>query len=117
MVICSAGGALHGCPRAGSFSLLGLIAATFAFGTLVAEASAFDLMVSKSADRSNAVLLQGQTVDGNIYVFTSPATGTTQVRFYLDDPARVRTPIKTEKLGAVGLRRHRQQHGQDSPSL
>ncbi len=76
--------------------LLGLFAAALAAGPLAAEASAYDLLVSSSADRSGALPLQGQTVSNNIYVFTSPTSGVTQVRFYLDDPQRTRTPIKTE---------------------
>jgi hypothetical protein len=76
--------------------LLSLVAVAFTVGPLTSQASAFDLMLSRAADRSAPVLLDGQTVSDNIYVFTSPSTGTTRVQFYLDDPARVRTPIKTE---------------------
>jgi hypothetical protein len=61
-------------------------------------ASVFDLSLSTSANRSAPVPLQGRTASGTIYVFTSPATGVTQVRFYLDDPQRTGTPIKTEGL-------------------
>ena len=54
------------------------------------------LLVSTSADRSGAVALEGQTVEGNIYVFTLPNSGVKQVKFYLDDPNRTKTPIMTE---------------------
>ena len=37
-------------------------------------------------------------MSGTIYVFVSPETGITQVRFYLDDPQRTRTPIRVENL-------------------
>jgi len=75
---------------------LGLLAATFAAGSLSAEASAYSLLVSSSADRSNAAPLEGKTVSGDVYVFVSPSSGVTEVRFYLDDPQRQGTPIKTE---------------------
>jgi hypothetical protein len=77
-------------------SLLAVVAAALVLGSVAAEASAYDLLVSSSADRSGAAPLQGRTVSGNIYVFVSPATGVTQVRFYLDDPNRTGSPIKTE---------------------
>jgi poly(hydroxyalkanoate) depolymerase family esterase len=60
--------------------------------------SVFDVSLSTSANRSAPVPLQGRTVSGTIYVFTSPDTGVTQVRFYLDNPQRTGTPIKTEGL-------------------
>jgi hypothetical protein len=40
--------------------------------------------------------LNGQTVSGNIYLFTSPEAGTAQVRFYLDDPGMSGPPRRTE---------------------
>ncbi|MBY6188321.1 metallophosphoesterase [Marinobacter hydrocarbonoclasticus] len=46
------------------------------------------IWLSLSEDRSNPVLLEGQTVNGNIYIFVTPDEGPKQVRFYLDDPAR-----------------------------
>ena len=53
-------------------------------------------MVSSAADRSNPVDLNGRTVSGNIYAFTSPTTSVTRVRFWLDNPAMTGTPTKTE---------------------
>ena len=67
-----------------------------ASGALAAEASAYDLVVSNAANRSGALPLAGNTVNGNIYVFTAPESGVTRVRFWLDDPQRTGTPIKTE---------------------
>ncbi len=48
--------------------------------------SAYDLLLSLQADRSNPVSLAGQTVSGPIYVFTGPDSGVYRVSFYLDDP-------------------------------
>jgi acid phosphatase type 7 len=54
------------------------------------------LMLSLASNRSNPVPLEGQTVSGNIYVFVSPESGASQVRFYLDNPSASGTPIWTE---------------------
>jgi subtilisin family serine protease len=62
--------------------------------------SAFSLQVSSSADRSAPAALDGKTVSGTIYVFVGPASGVTQVRFYLDNPQRTGTPTKTEYAAA-----------------
>lgn len=43
--------------------------------------SAYALSMSAAADRSNAGLLEGRTVAGNIYVFVSPEAGASRVRF------------------------------------
>ena|GEM_PF-3567943 len=56
----------------------------------------YELLLSSSPDRSNPVPLAGQTVTGNIYVFVSPETGITRVRFFLDDPGMSGSPKKTE---------------------
>jgi len=55
-------------------------------------------------DRSGATALNGATVAGILYAFTTPAsqptnanpTGITQVNFWLDNPAMTGTPLKTE---------------------
>ncbi len=73
-----------------------LVALLGAFGPLAAKAAAYDLSLSKNPDRSAPTLLGGQTVSGNAYVFVSPVAGVTQVRFWLDNPARTGTPLKTE---------------------
>ena len=83
---------------------LALFAASFlvllllnAAGPLLAKASAYSLLLSKTPDRTAPVALGGQTVSDNIYVFVAnPQTGITNVRFWLDNPARTGTPTKTE---------------------
>ena len=67
-----------------------------ASNTAVQAAGDFVLQVSQSSNRANPVDLNGQTVSDNIYVFASPDTGATQVRFYLDDPSASGTPVQTE---------------------
>jgi glucose/arabinose dehydrogenase/N-acetylneuraminic acid mutarotase len=61
------------------------------------QATSYELLLSLSPDRSNPVPLAGQTVAGNIFVFTQPQTGVAKVRFYLDNPAMSGTPTFTEK--------------------
>ncbi len=46
----------------------------------------FDLFVSGSPDRADAVRLRGEWVAGNIYVFIHPEAGVDSVEFFLDDP-------------------------------
>jgi hypothetical protein len=68
--------------------------------TLTVGGASFDILVSQSATRSSPVPLQGQTVSGNIYVFTSPDTSDiSRVRFYLDDPNMTGTPRQLERNG------------------
>jgi glucose/arabinose dehydrogenase/N-acetylneuraminic acid mutarotase len=64
----------------------------------LAQTGEYDLLLSLSPDRSSPVALEGETVTGDIYVFTSPDTGVSQVRFYLDDPTMAGTPILTESV-------------------
>ena len=59
-------------------------------------ASGHALMLSLASNRSNPAPLAGQTVTGNIYVFVSPESGASQVRFYLDNPPASGTPTWTE---------------------
>ena len=59
-------------------------------------AANFSLQLSAVADRSASSALQGQTVAGTIYVFVSPASGVTRVRFWLDNPQMSGTPRQTE---------------------
>ena len=70
--------------------------ATSADGTFTIGSANFSLQVSAAADRSASSALQGQTVAGTIYVFTSPASGVTRVRFWLDNPQMSGTPRQTE---------------------
>ena len=57
----------------------------------------YQLLVSTSPDRSSPQPLASASVDGNIYVFTSPTTGVAKVSFYLDDPTMSGTPRQIEK--------------------
>ena len=60
--------------------------------------SLYDLLLSLSPDRSNPVPLDGEAVAGDIYVFTSPDDGVSQVQFFLDDPEMIGEPIQIENL-------------------
>ncbi len=81
-------------------------AAVFAIGMLAyglighpaldAEAADHALLVSSSSNRSNASALAEASVAGSIYVFVSPDTGVTRVRFFLDNPGMTGTPRQTE---------------------
>jgi glucose/arabinose dehydrogenase/N-acetylneuraminic acid mutarotase len=44
------------------------------------------------------VPLAGQTVSGNIYIYSTPDTGVSQVQFYLDNPSLSGKPRQTEKI-------------------
>jgi hypothetical protein len=60
-----------------------------------------DIFVTDVPDRSNAKVLRGATVTGNIYVFTGPDTGVQMVEFWLDDATPSNptgAPSKIEKL-------------------
>ena len=80
--------------------------ATATASTTIAVAqpvTGYQLLVSLSGDRSNPILLDGATVSGNIYVFTSPDEGVAasranRVRFWLDDPGRIGSPVQSERL-------------------
>jgi hypothetical protein len=56
------------------------------------SAVTYQLLVSTAADRSNSVELNGFSASGNMYVFTSPTTSVSQVRFFLDDASMVNAP-------------------------
>ncbi|HEX6207425.1 MAG TPA: kelch repeat-containing protein [Actinomycetota bacterium] len=59
--------------------------------------SSYRLLVSPSPDRSGFADLEGQTLQGNAYVFTGPEQGVSKVSFWLDNPAMTGTPTKVEK--------------------
>ena len=61
------------------------------------------LVVSKTADRAAPVALEGSTAAGNIYVFVTPETGASQVRFWVDDTARAGVPVRTETVAPYDL--------------
>ena len=66
-------------------------------------AGSYQLSVSSSADRSAAVPLDGTTVSGNIYAFTSPDTGVLKSVFYIDDPSAAGTLFHSEGTGPYDL--------------
>ncbi|WP_341936704.1 Kelch repeat-containing protein [Marinimicrobium sp. C2-29] len=63
----------------------------------------YDLMVSLSSDRSAADVLQGQSVLGDIFVFTAPDSGVSSVDFYLNDPGHAGSPYKKEGAAPYDL--------------
>jgi N-acetylneuraminic acid mutarotase len=84
----------------------GFTSATVAVSFVVAPeapSSDYGVVVSSSADRSAPIALDGQTVAGNVFVFTSPDSGVSQVRFYVDDPGAVGAPFRTENLAPYDL--------------
>ena len=59
----------------------------------------YQLLASNSSNRSGPTPLDGSTVSGKIYVFTSPDTSDiSRVRFYLDNPTATGTPRRTENI-------------------
>jgi hypothetical protein len=62
----------------------------------------YTLRVSSSPERSSSVLLEGATLKGNAYVFTSNATGSvsppfvSKVTYWLDDPKMEKAPVNVE---------------------
>jgi hypothetical protein len=72
-----------------------LAAATFRVDNVLSPDD-FDVMVSERADRTGAVQLDEWTVDGDVFVFTTPVTGVASVQFYVDDPAMSGAPVRTD---------------------
>ncbi len=54
------------------------------------------LQVSRSPDRSGAVVLDGQALSGLVYIFTAFDKEARGVTFYIDDPNRLREPRSRE---------------------
>jgi Purple acid Phosphatase, N-terminal domain/Calcineurin-like phosphoesterase/Viral BACON domain len=77
-------------------TLLATLCALVVAGTAAGAAGAYELRVSSSADRSNSRALEGASLAGDAYVFVSPETGISQVRFWLDNPTRTGTPYMIE---------------------
>lgn len=77
---------------------------SFATAASTPDPSTHELRVSAKTDRSGAAALEGIIVSGNIYVFTSPDTGVSQVAFWLDDP-NMSGPQEGEEDGPVRLQR------------
>ncbi len=64
---------------------------------------AYDLFMSLSPDRSSPVALDGQTVAGDIFVFTGPDIGVDDVNFWVDDPTMSGAPDKAESNAPYDL--------------
>jgi N-acetylneuraminic acid mutarotase/glucose/arabinose dehydrogenase len=64
---------------------------------------AYDLFMSSFPDRSSPVALDGQTVTGDIFVFTGPDTGVDNVNFWVDDPTMSGAPDKVESNAPYDL--------------
>jgi N-acetylneuraminic acid mutarotase/glucose/arabinose dehydrogenase len=78
------------------------LALAVAFLAISAPASAqsplsFTLQVSERNDRSQPVPLDGGTVFGKRYVFVTPSSGVSEVKFYLDDPGATGPPYMIER--------------------
>ncbi len=82
----------------------GFLSDTFGV-TLVVNGSegGYGLLLSLSPDRSNPIPLANQSVVGNMYVFVSPPTSISRVRFYVDNPGLSGTPVQTEKSAPYDL--------------
>lgn len=62
------------------------------------------LWVSSSSDRSNPSLLDGATISGDVFIFTSPDDGRTDhVSFFVDDPALTGVPVNFEAAAPYDL--------------
>ena len=70
---------------------------------LEVQAVVGDLLVSTSANRADAQVLDTGTFTGNIYVFTARTSGVAKVDFYIDDPARAGGPFRTESKAPFDL--------------
>jgi mannan endo-1,4-beta-mannosidase len=73
-----------------------LLYANPAVATFRVLRSPYSLSVSKSNNRSGAVSLEGQTVNGDLFVFLTPDSGVSRVMFYLDDVDSTGAPRQTE---------------------
>jgi len=62
-----------------------------------------EIRSSASADRTPASLLDGQAIDGNVFIFVAPEAGVTRVSFHLDDPLAIGAPFRVEKSAPFDL--------------
>lgn len=65
--------------------------------------SSYGLWVSNNPERAGAIPLEGATLQGDQYVFTSPDTDVSQVRFYMDDASGTGVVTKTENVPPFDL--------------
>ncbi len=84
--------------------LVGVMLAALLVPTSPAAASpSYDVVVSSAWDRSSAVPLDGQTVSGDVFVFTASDVGVSRVRFWVDDPSMSGAPTRTENFAPFDL--------------
>jgi hypothetical protein len=72
------------------------VSASFDVANNAGASAAAKILVSRSSDRASPVTLAGATIGGSVYVFAEPASETTRMRFYLDDPMLAGTAFTTE---------------------
>ncbi len=77
----------------------------------------YQLQVSTSPSRSNPLPLNGRTVSGDIYAFSTPDTDASQVRFYLDDPAMAGVPFSVDESPPFDFVEAQQGYYMESGSL
>lgn len=77
--------------------------ATWVPVTLRVGGSSYGLWVADNRERAGATPLEGATLQGDEYIFTSPDTDVSQVRFYLDDASGTGVVTKTENLPPFDL--------------
>ncbi|MDN4473492.1 Kelch repeat-containing protein [Demequina zhanjiangensis] len=65
-------------------------------GTPAPTTSTYGIELSTLADRSASVPLDGATVTGDAFIFTTPDTDVDTVQFWLDDPSMSGSPDKSE---------------------
>ena len=63
----------------------------------------YSVLVSLNPDRSGATALDGETLFGEVYVFTAPDDDVDRVDFYLDDPSMSGAPYHSEGAGPFDL--------------
>lgn len=78
-------------------------------------AHAYDLMLSASENRSSPSLLEGSTVQDNVYIFVAPEAGISRVRFFIDDAGTAGAPAATEMNAPYDLGGTRQADGTAKP--
>lgn len=75
-----------------------LLAATMCVPLAATSAGAYELQLSTLPDRSGFRPLEGAQVSGLIYVFVTPETGITRVRFFVNNPTMTGAPVQIENV-------------------
>lgn len=93
----------------GSLALaVGVLALTLGTGNVPAtvNASPGPILVSKHANRDNAVPLAGRQLVGKVQIFVRVVPGIARVRFYIDDPSRAGSPRRVARKAPYDLVGH-----------